>query len=286
MFDDYEFALCLTHDVDLPYKTYQAPYYAIKNRDISHLKSLVSSENPYWQFENIMELEDELGVRSSFYFLNEKRLLREKPVREWFRPLNWVRYTGNYRIDDESVVDVIRKLNDGGWEVGLHGSYDSYAERARLEYEKRELERVLGESVVGCRQHFLNLNRPETWEYQREIGLQYDASLGSSVEYGFQHGYDVVRPFDDEFVVFPLTIMEVALVEATKTLEEAYQEIDRLLDEAVEENAVMTILWHPRLFNEDEFPGYSRLYRYIVTRADELGAWIGPCEDAFKKLSL
>ena len=283
MFEDYEFALCLTHDVDRPYKTYQGPYYALKERDPSQLTSLFGSENPYWQFEEIMQLEDELGVRSSFYFLNEKRLLREKPVRAWLRPSNWVRYTGNYRIDDPDIVDVIQRLDEGGWEVGLHGSFDSYADRERLEYEKAALERVLGDTVLGGRQHFLNLERPETWEYHRDIGLKYDASLGSSTEYGFQHGYDVLRPFDDEFVVFPLTVMEVALVEGTASMDEARAEIDSLLSEAAAESAVMSVLWHPRLFNEEEFPGFRELYRYLLTRAKEEDAWAGPCKDFIKR---
>lgn len=31
--DSHEFVLSLTHDVDRPYKTFQAPYYALINRD-------------------------------------------------------------------------------------------------------------------------------------------------------------------------------------------------------------------------------------------------------------
>ncbi len=284
MFDDYEFALCLTHDVDRPYKTFQAPYNVAKNRDPSELTALVDSERPYWQFEEIMELEEEFGVRSSFYFLNEKRLLCDKPVRSWFRPSSWIRYNGHYRIDDPDIVDVIQKLDQGGWEVGLHGSYDSYAEPERLEYEKSKLEEVLGNPVYGCRQHYLNLNLPETWRYQKQLGLRYDASLGSSTEYGFQYGYDVVRPFDDGFVVFPLTVMEVALVEETADLDEARAEMNRLLSEAVAESAVMSVLWHPRLFNEEEFQEYKKIYSHTIQKAIELGGWVGPIKDCYEQI--
>ena len=61
--DGHRFALCLTHDVDRPYKTYQSLYYAITDLDPSHLASLVPGRNPYWSFERIMRLEEELGVR-------------------------------------------------------------------------------------------------------------------------------------------------------------------------------------------------------------------------------
>ncbi len=281
MLEDYEFALCLTHDVDRPYKTFQAPYYALKERDPSHLKSLVGSDRPYWQFEAIMQLEEELGVRSSFYFLNEKNLFRNKEPRAWTKPKNWKLFTGRYDITDDEIVDVIQVLDRGGWEVGLHGSYESYNDLERLQYEKETLETILGHEIIGGRQHYLNLDRPKTWEYHRKIGLKYDASLGSSSEYGFQNGYNVIRPFGDEFTVFPLTLMEVALVGGNPDVDSAKREIDRLLRRASEYDAIASALWHPRVFNERDFPGYKELYRYLITSALEMGAWVGPVAEAY-----
>ncbi|MDJ1434184.1 polysaccharide deacetylase family protein [Halostagnicola sp. A-GB9-2] len=281
MFEDYEFTLCLTHDVDRPYKTFQAPYYALKEHDLSHLKSLVSSDRPYWQFEEIMELEEELGVRSSFYFLNEKNLFRDKGPREWIKPNNWKLFTGRYNITDDEIVDVIQTLDRGGWEVGLHGSYESYNNLKRLRYEKETLEDILGHDVIGGRQHYLNLNRPKTWEYHQQIGLKYDASLGSSSKYGFQNGYNTIRPFDDEFTVFPLTLMEVALFGGDLDVDSVKHEIDRLLHRASECEAIVAALWHPRVFNERDFPGYKELYRYLITSALEMGAWVGPIAEAY-----
>ncbi|MFP8890751.1 polysaccharide deacetylase family protein [Natrialbaceae archaeon A-CW2] len=281
MLDDYEFALCLTHDVDRPYKTFQAPYYAVKERDPSHLKSLVSAERPYWQFEEIMALEEELGVKSSFYFLNEKHLVRDKGPREWVQPKNWKLFTGRYDITNEEIVDVIQTLDQGGWEVGLHGSYESYNDLERLRYEKETLESVVGHEVVGGRQHYLNLDRPKTWEHHREIGLQYDASLGSSTTYGFEYGHRPLRPVDDEFVVFPLTAMEVTLMDGGQ--DAAKRRLDQLMEEATEHDAVITVLWHPKFFSEDEFPGYRSLYRWLIRSAQDRDAWIGPCKELYEK---
>jgi len=58
MLDDYEFALCLTHDVDRVHKSFQCPHYAMRERGLSYPKSLISSKNPLWPFEEIMEIED------------------------------------------------------------------------------------------------------------------------------------------------------------------------------------------------------------------------------------
>lgn len=304
VFDDHEFAVCLTHDVDRVYKTYQSLYYAVSERRPYHLKTLLSDTEPYWQFEEIMALEDRLGVRSSFYFLNEKHLLTDKSPTAWLRPTNWIRYTGHYDITDPSIVDVIQTLDQGGWEVGLHGSFDSYVDPDRFAREKQELEDILGHPITGGRQHFLNLEVPDTWQFHREAGLRYDASFGSSSTFGFDApgpvegtediqsgvtvtdrvGTGVFRPFGDDFLEFPLTVMEAPLVEEAGGVDAAWKELQQLLTEARAREAVVTVLWHPRLFNEVEFPGYRRLYEQLVAEAKSLGAWVGPVEEAYHEL--
>lgn len=281
--DDYAFALCLTHDVDRPYKTYQAPYYAVTERDPSHLRSLLPGVNPYWSFGRIAALEDELGVRSAFYFMDEQWLFTDRPLPEWIDPQSWQLYAGRYALDDPDVVDTMHELVDGGWEVGLHGSYESFDDRERLRAEKERLETLLGHPVSGGRQHHLNLAVPGTWEHHAAIGLDYDSTLGSSSEYGFEHGYTPFRPFDDGFVVFPLTLMDVALPTVADDPELAWSECASLLDEAAENEGVMTVLWHPRYLGDDH-PEHVALYRRLIERAQELGAWVGPPGELYERI--
>jgi hypothetical protein len=279
------FDLCLTHDVDRVYKTYQAPYYAVLERRLYHLRALLPGENPYWRFEEVMAIEESLGVRSAFYFLSEKHLFREKPIRSWPRPENWMRYLGRYSLSDPDVSDVVCDLDRGGWEVGLHGSFDSYRDRGRLSEEKETLERVLGHAVLGGRQHHLNIEIPETWRHHAAIGLRYDSTLGSTTGFGFHHGYDPIRPFDDAFVVFPLTVMEQTVPAVSTDPDRAFEACERVLEEARDHGAVMTILWHQRVFSEPDFPGHRELYERIVERALEMGAWVGPPGELYASLS-
>ena len=274
--EDSSFALCLTHDVDRPYKRLRSLYYAVTERSSYHLRTALSDSNPYWQFEEIMELEADLGVRSAFYFLSEQHLVKERPPRDWLSPTNWVQHLGRYDVTAPEIVDVIVELADGGWEVGLHGSYHSGDDRKRLAEEKAILENVLTEPITGGRQHYLRLSVPETWRHYGRIGLRYDASLGSGTENGFQYGYRPLRPFADDFLVFPLTIMEQTLPDPGRNPDAARDVCEALLQEAAANDAVMTALWHPRFFNEREFPGLRDTYRWLIERAQELGAWIGP----------
>lgn len=282
--DEYPFALCLTHDVDRIRKTYQTVYNAIIDRQLSELLDLLPWRDPYWQFQKIMALEEDLGVRSAFYFLNERRLFRDKPVRTWFRPEAWKLFVGRYSLDEAEVQRVIRELDRRGWEIGLHGSYDSYRDAARLADEKTALEEVVGHPVIGCRQHYLNLDQPRTWRYQAEIGLRYDASLGFADEYGFHGRHEPFRPFGDAFVVFPLTLMEISLPDIDTDPEGAWTECENLLYEADANSAVMTVLWHPRYFYEGDYPNYGPVYRRLIQRALELGAWVGPPGDFYRSM--
>lgn len=277
--DDSEFVLLLTHDVDRPYKSVQGLYHAIEHRDPGQLKSLLPGVNPWWQFENILELESSLGVRSAFYFLREQHIL-ERDASDWLDPFYWVEHAGRYDVEAPEIRDLLRRLDDGEWEVGLHGSYDSYDDPDRLRVEKTVLEAALGDEVTGGRQHHLN-HGPNTWAHHRDVGLRYDASPGSSTQYGFERGYQPFRPFDDEFVVFPLTLMEAALPDPDEEFDRAWTVCEDLLAEAAENDAVMSVLWHPRLFAEADFPGYREIYRRIVETALEMGAWVGPPGDYY-----
>lgn len=279
---DSTFALCLTHDVDRPFKTFQAPYYALRDRDLSHIRDLLPGRNPYWSFDRIRSIEADLCVRSAFYFLNEESLFTDRPRYELLNPTAWSRYAGRYDITDPQIAEVIRDLDDEGWEIGLHGSYNSYRDETAIESQKRQLESVLERPVFGVRQHHLNLAIPETWEHHVAAGLAYDASLGSSTAYGFQHGYGIRRPFDDAFAVFPLTAMEISLpIESDP--ERAWEACEDLLLEARDNAAVMSVLWHPRFFCDDT-PTHAPMYRRLIERAQELGAWVGPPRDLYEQL--
>lgn len=276
MLDDHPFALCLTHDVDRPFKRpHQGVYFAVRRRSPRHLRAVRPGHNPYWTFGDIASLEESLGVRSAFYFLQEPSLTSKGPS-AWIDPDEWVETLGRYRLDSDRMRRLIEDLDAGGWEVGLHGSRASYDDPDRLAREKETLEGIVGGSVAGVRQHHLRLAGTDTWEHQRATGLAYDASLGSSRTFGFQYGDRPFRPFDDEFTVFPLTVMECTLPDPGESFETAWDACETLVEEAATRGAVATVLWHSRFLSARDFPGYRRLYRRLIEHALDRGGWVGP----------
>jgi peptidoglycan/xylan/chitin deacetylase (PgdA/CDA1 family) len=271
--DGGEFTVCLTHDVDRVYKTYQYLTHDVRRGRLRGLRTLLTREEPYWCFPRIMEMEARHGVRSTFYFLEETI------PPDWLRPSSWKLSFGRYGFRDPRVSAVIRELDAGGWEVGLHGSYRSYRDGALLAREKDSLEQVLGREVAGIRQHYLNLDVPDTWKLQRAAGLRYDASLGLRQDIGFPGGRR--HPFTDPesgMFVIPLALMEGFLMNrAGRDVERAWALTLPLLDEAQAHGATFVALWHPHLYNEDDFPGLAPLYERLVAECRARGARFRTC---------
>ena len=272
-----KFAICLTHDVDRIRKSWwQSIYYLIKTRRTYHLKALIKV-NPYWNFEKIMNIEDKYGVRSTFFFLNESIKLKIT------KPSTYKLSLGRYSVEEPDVVDIIKRLDENGWEIGVHGSYNSYRNKELLKKEKRLLEKIVGHRVIGIRQHYLNLEIPTTWCLQKEVGFKYDASFGYRRDVGFRDNKLLpFKPFDDDFLVIPLTIMDAALFSKYPNVVLAWRIILNILDYAEKNGALVTVLWHQRVFNEKEFPGWSKVYEKIIAEGLRRRAWFGRCVDVLE----
>lgn len=276
------FAVCLTHDVDEVKKTYQ--YFT---RSVKHLKrgemgrawyhlstfftDKFSGRNPYWTFDEIMRIENALKVKSTFFFLNETAKV------SIFKPATWSHYARRYDFQDQKVVELIKDLASKGWEVGLHGSYESYLNVDKLRKEKEYLEETLGSTIYGIRQHHLNLKIPETWKIQEDIGLDYDTSLGfkGGNEIGFRWG--TCFPFHPtnvgeviSLLEIPLIIMDISLFSRNDT----WRDCTDVVNEVERDGGVLTLLWHHTVFNNKEYPQCAELYEKLIQLCKDKGAWI------------
>jgi len=278
--DNKKFAICLSHDVDRIHKSWwQSVYYFLKTKDSYHLKTLFQKRNnPYWNFERIMAIEEKYGVRSTFFFLNESKKL------EILNPSTYKLSLGRYSINSSEVVEIIKELDKNGWEIGVHGSYESYRNLNLLKKEKNALERIVGHKIVGIRQHYLNLEIPKTWECQWRAGFKYDASFGYRRDIGYRENkFLPFQPFKDrDFWVIPLTIMDAALFYKYPQIHDAWNAVERILSFAEKKSALVSILWHQRVFNENEFPGWSKIYEKIIQEGLRRGAWFGACKDVYE----
>ncbi len=254
------FTVCLTHDVDRIYKSYQYIIHDLRKLKLFNLKTLFTKENPYWLFPKIIKIEEKYGVKSTFFFLEETIPFRIFSFRNWKISL------GKYKFSNVAIRDIIQSLDLKGWEVGLHGSYNSYNDLNLLQKEKSNLEKILGKPVMGIRQHFLNLQIPDTWINQKKVGFLYDTSYGLHGQIGFPNKQYV--PFLDnksKLLIIPLALMDGYLFKVSKNLNDVWKNCLKIMDEAEKNNAVLVILWHQRVYNDSDFPGYTKIYEQIIS---------------------
>jgi len=260
------FYVCLSHDVDHLYKTHQYfshfAKYLLQGKLTSaayQIKSIFLKDN-YWCLEQLMEEEKKLGVTSTFYFLNETLPFR------LFCPPNWRLSIGRYNILDRRIQEFMRYLDTSGWEVGVHGSFNSYENENLLLEEKEGLEQILGHSVNGIRQHFLNLS-DQTWKLQKAAGFKYDASYGYTNDVGFKekkyHAFYAKQL--EGYPIVPLALMDSCLMAKSDPWKAAME----VIAEAETNKACLVINWHQRTFNEKEFPGYGDLYFQIIRECQD-----------------
>ena len=221
-----------------------------------------------------MKLEDKFEVRSTFFFLQESKKIN------LLRPKEWALSLGKYRFNDKKVSEIIKMLDRNGWEIGLHGSYESFKHEDLLREEKKELEQVLGTEIIGIRQHYLNMEIPQTWGIQRKAGFLYDSSFGFRYKIGFRDDrYLPFHPFDNSFLEIPLAVMDGALFSNCDGEDEIWGKCLNLIKTAERQRGLLTVLWHQRVFNEDEFPGWSNVYIKIIKECTERNAYFGTCKD-------
>ena len=278
------FAAFLSHDVDHPFKwtpkrilyeTWRSARLLLSAKPVEGVRklrrmfsSLPKNRDPYWTFGELMAWEEQACVRSSFYF-SAKRRIKTDP---------------SYNIYDREVRRIARTLAVCGWEIGLHGSYDSYNDPHMLEADKRALERAVSRTAGGIRQHFLRFDYEVTLGNQEIAGFEYDASLGYADHEGFRagtsfpfHPYDFQQERGRHLVEIPLAMMDGTLAQHRGyDEEEATECVQRFLTVARKHRGVFSFLVHQSFLDEDECPYMRRLYRNLLAQIAEEDVYCVP----------
>lgn len=279
--DNKKFAVCLTHDVDDVYPplshTVLSSLYSMKNLNFNELKNQLCWKykgkkfSPYWNFKEIIKLEEKYEAKSSFYFIATDRDIRR------------------FRYDIEDLGQELGSIIDAGWEVGLHGGYYSYNSLEKMKEEKDRLEKVLGEEVIGYRNHYLMFEVPVTWKLLASAGFKYDTTFGYKNMVGFRNGMcHPFKPFDlnnheyADIIEIPLIIMDGALFASSNSLEAAWEKTKNLIDIVEKSNGVLTLLWHNIVFNSPFRDSWKKLYMKVLDYSYKKDAWIANGEEILR----
>jgi peptidoglycan/xylan/chitin deacetylase (PgdA/CDA1 family) len=265
------FAICLTHDIDKAYvgvgrKILNMTRGRLGGRMLGeYLGDLTSPERPNCNFDQIMKLEEEHGAKSTFFLLALE--LGEKDY--------------NYRV--ENLQSYTLAVLDKGFEIGLHGGWEAYRDRAALTREKKRIEKALNRRVEGYRNHYLLFDTRFTLKMLEEEGFDYDSTFGYPDAAGFRNGLcHPFNPYDEEtdqarrIVELPIAAMDRTLESYSKLGPEgAWERIRGIIDVTERYGGVATLIWH----NVFMWGEWGRLYEKILDYGKERGAWMSGCSE-------
>ena len=295
--DGRRFAICLTHDVDVV-SARSTPAQVVRDaraafgpdggsalavrvfrppvRVVRGLRRLARAPSLQATLERSVALEAERGLTASYFFT-------VPPAGTWTRwdcvyaPGDTCEFRGKTR----RIADVMRTLRDEGFDVGLHGSYESGRAPGVLQRERARLEDDLGTAVTTTRQHFLHWDVRWTPQLQEAAGLRADSSLGYNRSVGFRAGTSLpFRQFDLaservlDLVQVPLVVQDAALlgpIAAGRSRDESESAVHGLFNEVAGVGGAITLVFHP---DKLERPEWRSLYEWTLDHAVESGGWV------------
>lgn len=289
------FAICMTHDVDLISES-STPAQVVRSVRTSlgspRGNALVTLVRPPVRvaraarrgigltptlraLERSVDVERELGIPASYLFT----VFPGQGASRYdctYSPSDRCRFRGR----TTRVADVLVELAHEGFDVGLHGSYPSALEEGRLARERAALEQATGLDIRTTRQHFIHWDARRTPRLQQAAGLTVDSSLGFNRNLGFRAGtslpfrhFDVERDEQLDVLQVPLVVHDGPLFRSDGLeldAELAREAVRGLLDRVAAVGGVATVLFHPDNLMRREF---ADLHRWTIEYGLERGAW-------------
>ena len=260
-----KFGFFLTHDVDridkysfhtFKGKIKKGPLKIAIQRTLRWLNPFYR-KNPYLSYYYLNTIEDKLGIRSCYYFLN-KDVKHEDSY---------------YKFSNAKIRKLITNLEDRSKEIGLHGGVRSSNDPTLIKKNFMELQEVSRNAIMGNRQHRLIFNLPQTMKYLFDNNIYYDSSLGFAAHEGFRNSYCLpfkLFDFEQDKMInvweIPLNIMDGTLFNYRNlSYDEALDSIRSLVKITKKYHGVITLLFHPDFVDEEERPGVREFYENTLT---------------------
>jgi hypothetical protein len=276
-------ALVFTHDIDGPrlhslFALGRSAILGFGRNDrlerasflLGALTKVLSKDDPYWNFENWLSLENSLGGQSTFFFY-----ARDPAERRHSKD-------PRYDIRQQRYRRTLPAITASGGDVGLH--IPILGCNARAIASSTALLRECGATdVLGARAHYWAIdwrNPFQSWQEINRGGLSYDLSL-TPLKIGLRNGS--VFPLlplmsDTELTPRPFTVTSTAIMDAytfrhetnidTPVLEQAIADVIR---ETAQHRGVLVLDWHGRTFsNVGRWRGYlSRFLEVALPLAND-----------------
>lgn len=267
-----EYELMVTHDVDF-IKKYTSLLSGVREilGDIIKRKNLRKAlfnfkekilvlfnfkKDPFDTFDWLMDASERAKIKSYFFFMGKGE----------------TKFDNFYKLSDNFVTSIIKKIKKRGHYIGMHPTYNSYNNFKQFEKEKKELEKFIETSISIGRQHYLRFSVPYTWQIWEDNNMEWDSTLGYPDKEGFRGGtcynystFNILTRKKLKLKVMPLIVMEGSFFTYQKEVK-SKDVIKKILDlkKTVKKyNGTFVLLWHNSSFTKDLLE-YKKLYKKII----------------------
>jgi hypothetical protein len=266
------FNLVLTHDLDAPLRwcnfsllrvcatdLLKQQDLALAFRDAKNflLTKLGANNDPFDTFDWIMDISEEFGVKSHFFFMAGGKSAYDAP---------------HYSVESPSICGLLDKIHTRGHTIGFHPSYNAFNDEAEWGKEFLRLTHVSPQKITAGRGHYLRYQVPDSWDIWDSHGMEWDSSLGYADHEGFRcgtcHEYSVfnfLKRKKLKLKEIPLIVMEGTLsLYRRKNPEEFRESVYSLIDTVKKYNGSFVLLWHNSSFNTPFWEPYKKIYLDIL----------------------
>lgn len=274
-----KFTIIPTHDVDSPFEfAFLSPYQILhtlagdllKRHSLrkfisrgyfaSKVKSGDFQADINYTFDLIMDISEKNNLKSRFYMMEAQNLSS---------------YDGNYDLEHQVIIRLMKQILARGHEIGIHPSYASHKNGNEINREVQHLKNILARNklkvkALGGRQHFLKWSCPETWQHYEDAGISYDTTLSYADHIGFRCGicyeYPVFNLRTRQMLKLrekPLLIMECSALDKrymNLSPEVALQRFLAIKEMCWKYRGEFVVLWHNnRFIKQEEIKMYEAL---------------------------
>ena len=309
------FSICLTHDIDKCYTGWQQDLFnqisARNPKSALHiLGQRITGKDTWFNFKQIMDLEEEYSATSSFYFIGrygrqyavpgqnieisspDKKICdpeffyRSSPIAR-LQGYTEVLQNADYDLSSPEMQSVLQQIQQRGFEVGIHGSFGSSLKLSQLEAELQ----LFPFPVSGGRFHYLNFDITKTFDILEALNMNYDSTLGFAEKSGFRNGiafpfvpYNIREDRPYQLLEIPLMVMDTTFRSYRNTpLPEILPEITSLMKTVAHFQGCLTVLWHNAYFSPYKFAGWAKLYEEILQKGQSENAALLSGEMVFQE---
>ncbi len=208
--------------------------------------------DPFDTFEELLSLQKQYGITTTFFFLVG----------------DYTTYDKNISSSNSKFKSLIKSIADYA-DVGLHPSYFTMKNEALLKKEKLRLENILNRPVLKSRQHYLRLDMPETYQNLINLEVQEDYTMGYAAYYGFRastctpfYFYDLDYEIQTPLKIYPFAVMDGTLRDYLElSNKRAYEVIIRLAREVKKvEGTFITLFHNDTVSNTGRWRRWKKVY--------------------------